>query len=480
MHTSRGLEPLRSREPALCDGQRRTLGLALRLGRNMPNLLVVGIVDPQFHLLSVRGKIVVEDRSIGRVLRSGLFGWQWRTRKPIVVDTDGRLRLVQEGQAARRMFRRLAQRSDVVQYPERSSMRRNHEVVAVNGQVTHRGRGKIQLQGLPLTAVVKGDIDAKLGPRIEQPFLLGILAHCVDKVRRFEASRDRLPALAVISRAVNVGRLVVHAMALHRRIGHGGVEVRWLDQRNPAPTLVRCLHPCRSHIRPRPSPVACKRDDSRVAPRPHHVLVQVRRCDRCKDAVATLNRVLDTWTVRLAGVVDRVVGGSCCRARHDASRRSSSRLRPRKIRTDLLPVQPAVRSLHHELCPEIESILIDGRKDQWRCPRVAVLPRGDLTSKDRHRPGCDVPRQRASFIPPRHRPIASADIEDIRVFGIDGKVPALAPTGRKPVARRDQLMVGAAHDGRAAAVLLCPIDGVGKLIVGGYVIHLGSRLVVPG
>jgi hypothetical protein len=43
-------------------------------------------------------------------------------------------------------------------------VRANDQVIAVNGQVAHRGVGQVQLQRLPGITIVKGDEDRRFGP----------------------------------------------------------------------------------------------------------------------------------------------------------------------------------------------------------------------------------------------------------------------------------------------------------------------------
>ena len=74
----------------------------------------------------------------------------------------------------------LAQRAQIVQNPERTAVSGDGEVVIVNDEVVNRRVRKIVLKRLPVRAVVKGNPDAGLGPRVKQSFAPGIFAHGVD------------------------------------------------------------------------------------------------------------------------------------------------------------------------------------------------------------------------------------------------------------------------------------------------------------
>ena len=55
------------------------------------------------------------------------------------------------------------------------------EVAVADGDVAHGAVRQVQLERLPVLAVVEGDEDAGLGARVEQSAALGILAHDVDE-----------------------------------------------------------------------------------------------------------------------------------------------------------------------------------------------------------------------------------------------------------------------------------------------------------
>ena len=74
----------------------------------------------------------------------------------------------------------LAKRAEVVEDPERAAVRRNDERVIVNDHVVDRRDGEIELERLPVCAVVERNIDAGFGAGVEQAFALGIFADGVD------------------------------------------------------------------------------------------------------------------------------------------------------------------------------------------------------------------------------------------------------------------------------------------------------------
>src|SRR6266536_2000190 len=63
----------------------------------------------------------------------------------------------------------------VVEDPEGTSLRRDDQVSLLDRQVRDGDDGQVELEGLPGGAVVEGDIEAELGPGIEEPVPLRVL-----------------------------------------------------------------------------------------------------------------------------------------------------------------------------------------------------------------------------------------------------------------------------------------------------------------
>src|SRR5262249_45361050 len=112
----------------------------------------------------------------------------------------------------------LAQRGNVVQHPEGTPMRRRDQVIAMNLKIVDRDRGKVQLQRLPVAAVVERKINAGLGAGKDQSFAFGIFAHRAD-VRTFRnAVGDWDPGLAEVTGAINVWTEIVQLVAINSHI----------------------------------------------------------------------------------------------------------------------------------------------------------------------------------------------------------------------------------------------------------------------
>ena len=69
------------------------------------------------------------------------------------------------------------QRRQVVEDPERPALRRDDQILVVDLDVGDRHVRQVQLERLPVRAVVERDEHPELGAGVEQPFAIGILAH---------------------------------------------------------------------------------------------------------------------------------------------------------------------------------------------------------------------------------------------------------------------------------------------------------------
>ena len=98
-------------------------------------------------------------------------------------------------------------------------------------EIANSGDRQIQLQRLPVIAIVKRYIDAEFGSGEEEAFGLRVFAHGAQECRRSDAVRDQLPGRAIVARSINVRRLIVDAAAIDGCISDSRIEMRSLDQR---------------------------------------------------------------------------------------------------------------------------------------------------------------------------------------------------------------------------------------------------------
>src|SRR5713226_7535006 len=96
----------------------------------------------------------------------------------------------------------LAQRSYVIENPERAAMRGDDEVVAVNDEVAHGGMRQILLQRLPMVAIVERDVDRAFRSGKEQALTNGIFANGVAGAAAGNSICDFLPGFSKVAGAV--------------------------------------------------------------------------------------------------------------------------------------------------------------------------------------------------------------------------------------------------------------------------------------
>src|SRR5436309_3362679 len=106
--------------------------------------------------------------------------------------------------------------------------------------------------------------------------------------------------------------------------------------------------------------------------------------------------------------------------------------------------------------------------DERRPPAIARLE-----------PGRDVGNIAGVPVPFAHPAAQSRTVDNGRIGRIGNVVVAFVSAHRMPVTEGDRAVVAAACDGYGAGILLAGIDPVGEAVVGGQMIELPGRLVVP-
>src|SRR6266849_1560740 len=114
-------------------------------------------------------------------------------------------------------------------------MSRRDEIAVFDHQVMDGHGGQLQLQGMPVLAVVEGDLYSSLCPCIEQPAPDRIFADHPCKVIFSESPCDLRPGLAKVLRFVEIGLEIVQFVAVGGYIGRGGIVWRRLYDADERP-----------------------------------------------------------------------------------------------------------------------------------------------------------------------------------------------------------------------------------------------------
>jgi hypothetical protein len=127
----------------------------------------------------------------------------------------------------------LPQWSHIVEDPQRSAKGRRNKVIAVNNQVPNRSRWQIELQGLPMVAIIEGNVDAGFGASVQEAFANGVCANHPDYSVARESGDDKLPGVATVPRSEYVGcRFLAD---VYRSIGGASIVGRCLEVANEGP-----------------------------------------------------------------------------------------------------------------------------------------------------------------------------------------------------------------------------------------------------
>ena len=112
--------------------------------RELADELACGVhnFDPNF--TGTGPKKVIEYRAIRRILARRLFGREWRIGVVVPTHAVSGLGSKEMGIRAHYFGIDLPKRRDVIEYPERSPMRADDDVIPVNNQVSNGSCRKIQ------------------------------------------------------------------------------------------------------------------------------------------------------------------------------------------------------------------------------------------------------------------------------------------------------------------------------------------------
>src|SRR6266581_4090958 len=71
---------------------------------------------------------------------------------------ERRARLEQVQRLLRELRLHLVQRREIVEHPERAALRRHDEVIVFDGEISDRHERQVQLEALPVRAIIEADV----------------------------------------------------------------------------------------------------------------------------------------------------------------------------------------------------------------------------------------------------------------------------------------------------------------------------------
>ena len=118
----------------------------------MPNDFSLGVQNIERYLVSGLGLEVIIDHCAGRRI---IADWLVPIEFSWVMQSQRSLGLIQKRIADRGLRIDLTQRRHIIQHPKGTSMGSGNQIVILNHQVMNRRRRQIQLQWLPMGAVIE-------------------------------------------------------------------------------------------------------------------------------------------------------------------------------------------------------------------------------------------------------------------------------------------------------------------------------------
>ncbi len=397
---------------------------------------------------SIRAEVVVDDRAVRRILARRFLLRHRRIGVVVPANTVGGGRLKEMGARCGHLRARLPKRRHVIEYPEGTSVRSHHQVVLVYHQIPDRSGRHVLAQRLPVPAIIERNPDLVFRACVQQSLPLRILANDVDDRAVGEPVRDQRPALPAVVRAVDVRPQVIQAERVHGGVRGACVEVRGVQHGDLAPRPLRELG--RRDVAPCLSAVARDLYESIIGSNPDHAGVQVRRTDGVDDS--PMLPLLGIETGEHAEIFRNVRGSA------------------REVGADLRPARAAGGGLPEHVRREVQRVRIHRREeDRLRAHHPEII----AAATQRRRYVLRLPR---APVEARHL----AAINDVRIERVGSDVAVFLDTHRIPLSVRDLAVRSAAPDAHRPALLLAAAHPVREAVVGGDVVELCRRLIVPG
>src|SRR5439155_1117683 len=155
------------------------------------------VEDVEPHVLVLALEPVVDHRAARWVLPDGVYVRAAAERATAPVRAIGVTRLEQVHALARDHAPQLAQRRDIVQNPERASVRRRDEVALLDREIVHRHDREVESERLPVRPVIERHPHAPLAAREQQAAACRVFAHHTHQLGRGDALHDPGPGAPV-------------------------------------------------------------------------------------------------------------------------------------------------------------------------------------------------------------------------------------------------------------------------------------------
>ena len=354
---------------------------------------------------------------------------------------------------ARDLRTHLTERGEVVENPERASVRRRDQVTFLDGEIVNGNDRQVATQRLPVGAVVERYPDPSLRSCVQEARALGVFAQNASELRRGDPVRDRCPRCAVVVGLIQVRLHVVELIPVCGDVRRARRESRRVDHRDARPLR----QAGRRHVLPAFSAVARDVDQSVIRAGPDHSGGARRFGDREHGRI-----VLDGCLV----FGDRAAG-----------RAERARVVPGEIGTDRLECLAFVVRLKNHAAPDVHPSRVVRRDHDRVGPLKAILRVRGVVAHRVVRPWIEVPLKTGFDVLSGEETAVRSREHDVGRVGPHRDVAALAAADVVPVADVDSaaLPAGAAQ---RRVVLLRAADAIREMVGRSHVVELPGRLVL--
>src|SRR6185503_7755373 len=175
-------------------------------------------------------EVIIDDRSIRRILAGWLLRRKRRVGMKASFNASRTLWSEKDRFGGRRSRRDLSERRDVIEYPERSSVCADNNVVIFHNKIADRRRRHVQSQRLPILTVVDREINGLFRSGKKQTFSNRVFANCINDAAFRYAAGYPFPGAAAIVSAVNVRPKVIETKRIHCCVCSIGIKSAGVDQ----------------------------------------------------------------------------------------------------------------------------------------------------------------------------------------------------------------------------------------------------------
>ena len=350
------------------------------------------------------------------------------------------------------------QHRQVINKPKAASLSGGNQVVIFYSQIGNGHDGQVELERLPVIAVVKRNVHAGFCTTVKQTFAFWIGSDYAGKMPGVYSVGNQCPGFSIIFGSINIGFIIAQLVArpdyisaaFGERIAVNAVEHHPLG------------HPFGRHIFPgftiQTSAGFGNMNQPIVRTGPEQVFF-VRRFGCCENGAV----VFHTGIVFCDGPSGRPQFG---------------RVVPRQIRAGQFPRAPAIITGVDMVRGCIEFFRIVGRKENRKIPLKPVFHAFRAMPHRVVGPDVDSLHLFGSMVQPGQETIVTAAINNVIVQGVNSNMTTFAAGGFFPVVLADRSAIGAVQYAQGRVVLLGYINAVGEVIICCDPIILRCRLIV--